>query len=188
MQGCLARGTDAGKMKVGVRGGVNRFGVGTEESEDPGAPRPACDPAPGEGNGGTTPRDLRFLCPSCISSHQSPSPSPQETLGSPERPRAQQPWPRLLHYPQLLPGSKRTPGRQHPTIHASDPICQGQNDPSAFTDHGPLQAGLRNPLSGGFQSTDWLLILQGHGAGLSPCSTSRGPALLVSSGPGLPLL
>lgn len=123
---------------------------------------------------------------SCTSSHQSPSPSPQETLGSPERPRAQQPWPRLLHYPQMLPGSKRTLGRQHPAVHASDPVCQGQNDPRAFTDHWPLPAGLRNPLSGGFQSTDWLLILQGHGAGLSPCSTSRGPALMVSGGPGFP--
>lgn len=38
MQGCLARGTEAGKMKVGVRGRVNNFGVGTEESEGPGAP------------------------------------------------------------------------------------------------------------------------------------------------------
>lgn len=62
MQGCLTRGTDAGKMKVGVRGRVNCFGVGTEESEDPGAPRPACDPVPGEETR-PTPRDPRFLCP-----------------------------------------------------------------------------------------------------------------------------
>lgn len=90
------------------------------------------------GGEGPHPKTRISSAPSCVSSsHQIPFLSPQETLGSPERPRAQQPWPCLLHYPQMLPGSQRTPGRQHAAIHASDPICQGQNDPSAFTDHLP---------------------------------------------------
>ena len=48
------------------------------------------------------------------------------------------------------------------TISATDPICQGQNGLSAFTERRPLPAGLRSPLPGGFQSADRLLILPGN--------------------------